>query len=151
MNLPSKLIPLQRRCAANQLRCEVQIALHQKNLRALENELSGIALKIKASLELLQTQKIQNSTLNRAEFFALLRKQSKLRRQIQQLHLQHTTLQEKHAEITQQKEQAWQERVFWIRKQDKFQHWIEADKRKTRLERLLREENDIQEMTTWLT
>jgi len=149
MKLPSKLIPLQRRCATNQLRCEVRIAQYQQDLQEIDAQLSGITLEINATLQLLQTHKPQNSTLDRAGFFDLLRKQSKVRRQIQQLALQRTNLLEQQTSITTEKDLALKERAFWIRKQDKFQHWLDQYRYKTRLERLLREENDIQEITTW--
>jgi hypothetical protein len=151
MRLPSKLLPLQRRCATNQLRCEVRIAQYQQELQEIELQIAGITLEIDATLQLLQTHKPQNSTLNRAGFFDLLRKQAKVRRQIQHLTMQRTNLLEQKTHITIEKNQVLQERTFWIRKQDKFQHWLDQYRYKTRLERLSREENEIQEIMTWTT
>lgn len=151
MRLPSKLLPLQRRCATNQLRCEVRIAQYQQELQEIELQISGITLEIDATLQLLQTHKPQNSTLNRAGFFDLLRKQAKVRCQIQHLTVQRTNLLEQKTHITTEKNQVLQERTFWIRKQDKFQHWLDQYRYKTRLERLSREENEIQEIMTWTT
>lgn len=149
MNLLSKLIPLQRRCENNQLRCETRIRQHEKKILEIEQQISGIDTEIEASKQLIQTQKPKNSVLSRTGFFSFLRKQSILRRQIQQLDLQRTALLEQKIEVEKEREIARQERAFWLRKQDKYQHWAEQYKRKVRLERALREENDTQEITTW--
>jgi type III secretion system protein len=149
VNLLSKLAPLKRRCAANQLRCEARLRTQEQRLAAIASNLEGIGAQIRALQQFLLAQRPQNSVLDRAAFFAYLIKQSVLRRQVQQLGIRRSELLEQSAQAEKEREKARDERIFWLRKQDKYQYWGQLYRRQERLAQLSREENETQEMTTW--
>lgn len=149
MNSLNKLRPLQNRCQINQIRCETRMRQYEQKISEVDKKIHGLQAEIKAIHQLLQTQKIKNSILNRANLFAVLRKQAVLRRQIHILDIQVVELNEKRQGLEKEQEAARMERAFWMHKYDKYQFWIDRYRYKLRLMQLSFEENEIQEVTTW--
>ncbi|AGR60101.1 Surface presentation of antigens protein SpaM [Salmonella bongori N268-08] len=89
---------------------------------AIVEQIAGLKL-------LLDTLRAENRQLSREEIYSLLRKQSIVRRQIKDLELQITQIQEKRDELEKKRQEYQEKSKYWLRKEGNYQRWIIRQKR----------------------
>lgn len=90
MHSLTRIKVLQRRCTVFHSQCESILLRYQDEDRRLQAEEEAIVEQIAGLKLLLDTLRAENRQLSREEIYALLRKQSIVRRQIKDLELQIT-------------------------------------------------------------
>lgn len=110
MHSLTRIKVLQRRCTVFHSQCESILLRYQDEDRRLQAEEEAIVEQIAGLKLLLDTLRAENRQLSREEIYALLRKQSIVRRQIKDLELQITQIQEKRSELEKKREE-FQEKV----------------------------------------
>lgn len=89
---------------------------------AIVEQIAGLKL-------LLDTLRAENRQLSREEIYSLLRRQSIVRRQIRDLQLQITQIQEKRCELEKKTQEFQEKSKYWLRKEGNYQRWIVRQKR----------------------
>lgn len=110
MHSLTRIKVLQRRCTVFHSQCESILLRYQDEDRRLQVEEEAIVEQIAGLKLLLDTLRAENRQLSREEIYALLRKQSIVRRQIKDLELQIIQIQEKRSELEKKREE-FQEKV----------------------------------------
>lgn len=149
MLLLHKIAALCRRCDFYQTRCEMRLHQQVQQLLALDNELTGLAMQMQATQQLLQSQKPRDSTFDRIQLFTFLRHQAVLRRQLQQLEIKREQLLEKRTVVLQERQAMRVQYAQWVSREKKYISWATREKHQRYLGILLREENETQERVAW--
>ena len=149
MLLSHKIAALCRRCDFHQTRCEVRLHQQAQQLLVMDNELTGLAIQMQATLQLLQGEKPHGSKFDRLQLFSFLRHQAVLRRQLQQLEVKREQLLEKRTGVLQARQEMRLQYAQWILRKKKYTSWAMREKHKKYLGILLREENETQERVAW--
>ncbi|WP_158248655.1 MULTISPECIES: hypothetical protein [Chromobacterium] len=145
----AKIHSLQRRSAASQQRCEVQLAQLAREDDALRVDADALVAQAQGLRHLLETQRPTGAVLDRGQLSALLRKQAVLRRQLQNLNLQLAQLGEQRQALAMRRDERQFERHSWLRKKDKYQRWASQVRKQERLLQLRQEEAEQEERTQW--
>ncbi|ECC1661260.1 SPI-1 type III secretion system protein SpaM [Salmonella enterica subsp. salamae] len=129
MHSLTRIKVLQRRCTVFHSQCESILLRYQDEDHRLQAEEEAIVEQIAGLKLLLDTLRAENRQLSREEIYSLLRKQSIVRRQIKDLELQITQIQEKRVELEKKREEFQEKSKYWLRKEGNYQRWIIRQKR----------------------
>ncbi|ENC7448655.1 SPI-1 type III secretion system protein SpaM [Salmonella enterica] len=129
MHSLTRIKVLQRRCTVFHSQCESVLLRYQDEDRMLHAEEEAIVEQIAGLKLLLDTLRAENRKLSREEIYSLLRKQSIVRRQIRDLQLQITQIQEKRCELEKKTQEFQEKSKYWLRKEGNYQRWIVRQKR----------------------
>ncbi|ECG8591033.1 SPI-1 type III secretion system protein SpaM [Salmonella enterica subsp. salamae] len=129
MHSLTRIKVLQRRCSVFHSQCESILLRYQDEERQLQSEQEALAEQISGLKMLLDTLRAENRLLSSEEIYSLLRKQSIVRRQIHDLDLQITQLQEKRCELEGKQQELQEKSKYWLRKEGNYQRWITRQKR----------------------
>lgn len=129
MHSLTRIKVLQRRCTVFHSQCESVLLRYQDEDRMLHAEEEAIVEQIAGLKLLLDTLRAENRQLSREEIYSLLRRQSIVRRQIRDLQLQITQIQEKRCELEKKTQEFLEKSKYWLRKEGNYQRWIVRQKR----------------------
>ncbi|EGE9241697.1 SPI-1 type III secretion system protein SpaM [Salmonella enterica subsp. enterica serovar Napoli] len=129
MHSLTRIKVLQRRCTVFHSQCESILLRYQDEDCGLQAEEVALLKQIAGLKLLLDTLRAENRQLSREEIYALLRKQSIVRRQIKDLELQIIQIQEKRSELEKKREEFQKKSKYWLRKEGNYQRWIVRQKR----------------------
>ncbi|EAA8370556.1 SPI-1 type III secretion system protein SpaM [Salmonella enterica] len=129
MHSLTRIKVLQRRCTVFHSQCESVLLRYQNEDRMLYAEEEAIVEQIAGLKLLLDTLRAENRQLSREEIYSLLRRQSIVRRQIRDLQLQITQIQEKRCELEKKTQEFQEKSKYWLRKEGNYQRWIVRQKR----------------------
>ncbi|EBO4350338.1 type III secretion system protein SpaM [Salmonella enterica] len=129
MHSLTRIKVLQRRCTVFHSQCESVLLRYQDEDRMLHAEEEAIVEQIAGLKLLLDTLRAENRQLSREEIYSLLRRQSIVRRQIRDLQLQITQIQEKRCELEKKTQEFQEKSKYWLRKEGNYQRWIARQKR----------------------
>ncbi|AIP94070.1 SPI-1 type III secretion system protein SpaM [Salmonella enterica] len=129
MHSLTRIKVLQRRCTVFHSQCESVLLRYQDEDRMLHAEEEAIVEQIAGLKLLLDTLRAENRQLSREEIYSLLRRQSIVRRQIRDLQLQITQIQEKRCELEKKTQEFQEKSKYWLRKEGNYQRWIVRQKR----------------------
>ncbi|EAB2201151.1 SPI-1 type III secretion system protein SpaM [Salmonella enterica] len=129
MHSLTRIKVLQRRCTVFHSQCESVLLRYQDEGRMLHAEEEAIVEQIAGLKLLLDTLRAENRQLSREEIYSLLRRQSIVRRQIRDLQLQITQIQEKRCELEKKTQEFQEKSKYWLRKEGNYQRWIVRQKR----------------------
>ncbi|EGJ0368567.1 SPI-1 type III secretion system protein SpaM [Salmonella enterica] len=129
MHSLTRIKVLQRRCTVFHSQCESVLLRYQDEDRMLHAEEEAIVEQIAGLKLLLDTLRAENRQLSREEIYSLLRRQSIVRRQIRDLQLQITQIQEKRCELEKKIQEFQEKSKYWLRKEGNYQRWIVRQKR----------------------
>ncbi|EBJ1007134.1 type III secretion system protein SpaM [Salmonella enterica] len=129
MHSLTRIKVLQRRCTVFHSQCESVLLRYQDEDRMLHAEEEAIVEQIAGLKLLLDTLRAENRQLSREEIYSLLRRQSIIRRQIRDLQLQITQIQEKRCELEKKTQEFQEKSKYWLRKEGNYQRWIVRQKR----------------------
>ncbi|EMU5657605.1 SPI-1 type III secretion system protein SpaM [Salmonella enterica subsp. houtenae serovar 48:g,z51:-] len=129
MHSLTRIKVLQRRCTVFHSQCESVLLRYQDEDRMLHAEEEVIVEQIAGLKLLLDTLRAENRQLSREEIYSLLRRQSIVRRQIRDLQLQITQIQEKRCELEKKTQEFQEKSKYWLRKEGNYQRWIVRQKR----------------------
>ncbi|EAM9239517.1 type III secretion system protein SpaM [Salmonella enterica subsp. arizonae] len=129
MHSLTRIKVLQRRCTVFHSQCESVLLRYQDEDRMLYAEEEAIVEQIAGLKLLLDTLRAENRQLSREEIYSLLRRQSIVRRQIRDLQLQITQIQEKRCELEKKTQEFQEKSKYWLRKEGNYQRWIVRQKR----------------------
>ncbi|EFT6738352.1 SPI-1 type III secretion system protein SpaM [Salmonella enterica] len=129
MHSLTRIKVLQRRCTVFHSQCESVLLRYQDEGRMLHAEEEAIVEQITGLKLLLDTLRAENRQLSREEIYSLLRRQSIVRRQIRDLQLQITQIQEKRCELEKKTQEFQEKSKYWLRKEGNYQRWIVRQKR----------------------
>ncbi|EAZ2931711.1 SPI-1 type III secretion system protein SpaM [Salmonella enterica] len=129
MHSLTRIKVLQRRCTVFHSQCESVLLRYQDEDRMLHAEEEAIVEQIAGLKLLLDTLRAENRQLSREEIYSLLRRQSIVRRQIRDLQLQITQIQEKRCELEKKTQEFQENSKYWLRKEGNYQRWIVRQKR----------------------
>ncbi|ELR4954854.1 SPI-1 type III secretion system protein SpaM [Salmonella enterica] len=129
MHSLTRIKVLQRRCTVFHSQCESVLLRYQDEDRMLHAEEEAIVEQIAGLKLLLDTLRAENRQLSREEIYSLLRRQSIVRRQIRDLQLQITQIQEKRCELEKKTQEFQEKSKYWLRKEGNYQRWIVRQKK----------------------
>ncbi|EEF4652509.1 SPI-1 type III secretion system protein SpaM [Salmonella enterica] len=129
MHSLTRIKVLQRRCTVFHSQCESVLLRYQDEDHMLHAEEEAIVEQIAGLKLLLDTLRAENRQLSREEIYSLLRRQSIVRRQIRDLQLQITQIQEKRCELEKKTQEFQEKSKYWLRKEGNYQRWIVRQKR----------------------
>jgi hypothetical protein len=130
-----------------QHQCEQTLQQTLTRLRPVTSELSGITRQQDSLRLLMASQRVGGCTLNHSELMASLRHQANLRRQLQNLGLEHTRLEEQRAQIEGDVHRHQHEQQSLQRRHMKFCELKQRLLKQKMLTSLRREETEIEELT----
>lgn len=130
-----------------QHQCEQTLHRTLTRLRPVTSELSGITRQQESLQQLMASQRVGGCTLNHSELMASLRHQANLRRQLQNLGLEHTRLEEQRAQIEGDVHRHQHEQQSLQRRHMKFCELKQRLLKQKMLTSLRREETEIEELT----
>jgi hypothetical protein len=130
-----------------QHQCEQTLQQTLTRLRPVASELSGITRQQDSLQLLMASQRVGGCTLNHSELMASLRHQANLRRQLQNLGLEHTRLEEQRAQIEGDVHRHQHEQQSLQRRHMKFCELKQRLLKQKMLTSLRREETEIEELT----
>jgi hypothetical protein len=125
-----------------QQRVAQRLAQQKHQLGALQGSIEGLSLQWREIERLLQSQKLSNRVIDRADLFMLQQRQAVLRQQQYQLNFEHDRLREEIEALERTQQETRAEMLLLQRKQEKFSHWSGVQKRQLMLQRLQREESE---------
>jgi hypothetical protein len=123
-----------------QQRVAQRLAQQKHQLGALQGSIEGLSLQWQEIERLLQSQKLSNRVIDRADLFTLQQRQAVLRQQQYQLNFERDRLREEIEALERTQQETRAEMLLLQRKQEKFSHWSDVQKRQLMLQRLQREE-----------
>ncbi|ASX26883.1 hypothetical protein [Candidatus Williamhamiltonella defendens] len=147
MSLLNNIVVLLNRCEMHQRRCDIAVFQIKQKEQKLDKKLEEIELKRKHLKTLLYLQKPEGK-MNKTGLYAIQRRLAIVRRQLTELDLKEVTIQEKKMEYQKEKEKVMQERQYWLRKSDKYQHWQKVQKKLRLMAQLKQEETEMEEIIT---
>jgi hypothetical protein len=150
MKLLDKVGVLIRHTEQMQLRVTERLAQQERRRLALQEAIEGLALQWREIERLLQSQKLAHCMIDRAALFMLQQRQAVLRQQRYQLDFERDRLREETDALEQEQQKTRAEIQLLVRKQSKFEQWSGVQKRQQMLQRLQREESEIEDCVGWL-
>lgn len=148
MRLLRKIHILTERCEASERRCEIKRIAAERRRREICAEQDATQAKKSGIRQLMALARPQGQ-LDRAGLFVLQRRLAVLRQQTKDIELQEKKLAQDLVDVEQRLLGIACERQQWRRKHDKYQRWADVQKKRLRLDRLLQEETEMQEIITW--
>lgn len=130
-----------------QHQCEQTLQQTLTRLRPVTSELSGITRQQDSLRLLMASQRVGGCTLNHSELMASLRHQANLRRQLQNLGLEHARLEDQRAQIEGEVHRHQQEQQILQRRHMKFGELKQRLLKQKMQTSLRREEAEIEELT----
>lgn len=119
----------------------------QQQLRPLRQELADFVEQEASLLSLLASHRAQDCVLDHGELLALLRRQAVIRRQIHVLHLERDRVAQQCRQIDELLCEQQQHLRVLQRKHGQYERSVQQAARVQRLERVRREEREIEDMT----
>lgn len=144
-------LPDRRRLLAfsdtRQRRCEQSVLRTQQQFLPLRQALAGFAEQEASLRSLLASHRAEECVLDHGQLLALLRRQAVIRRQIHELHVERDRVDQQCRQLDETlREQQQQLRALQLR-HGKYQRAVQQLVRVQRLERVHREEREIEDMT----
>jgi len=130
-----------------QQQCEQTLHRTLTRLRPVTSELSGITRQQESLQQLMASQRVGGCTLNHSELMASLRHQANLRRQLQNLGLEHARLEDQRAQIEGEVHRHQQEQQILQRRHMKFSELKQRLLKQKMQTSVRREEAEIEELT----
>ncbi|MFJ3482239.1 hypothetical protein ACIPL1_02535 [Pseudomonas sp. NPDC090202] len=137
---------LLRLCASRQQRCDNTLRQIRQQLNAVEGEYRDIATQEQSLLGYIASQHADGSALSHEQLLMLLRRQAASRRQLLNLVLDRTRIDEQRAALLEQLQAGQQERRQLLRRQGKYQTLHQRLVSAQRLDRLRREDNESEDI-----
>ncbi|KVN41166.1 hypothetical protein [Burkholderia ubonensis] len=144
-----KVDALLRRCVCALHQCETRLVQIQRKDELLAGKYDGIERQCSAIQGLLRDAYLQGCTLDRAGLFDFQRRQAVLRRQLQELELLRAGIEAERAELQQKMAAELHVRRNAMIRRDRYENWLDRQRRERRTAQLNREEVEIEEQTTW--
>jgi len=129
-----------------QRRCEQALVRTQQQLQPLRQELADVAEQTAALHSLLGSHRAEDCVLDHGQLLALLRRQAVIRRQIQVLHLERDRVEQQCRQIDERLQTEHEQLRFARQKHDKYERTVAQQRRALRLERVRREEREVEDM-----
>lgn len=145
MRLSARIGILIRHCEHGVRRVVQQLSQQQRQQRALQQKIDDLTEQAAALGVLLSSQQLQAKTVNRAALFMQQQRQAVLRQQRYLLDFERERLLEQVAALELQQHTSTAEMHVLQRKQHKFEHWADLQKRRRMLDRLQQEEMENEE------
>lgn len=145
MRLSARIGILIRHCEHGVRRVAQLLSQQQRQQRALQQKIDDMAEQAAALGALLSGQQLQAQMVNRAALFMQQQRQAVLRQQRYLLDFERERLLEQVAALALQQQTSTAEMHVLQRKQQKFEHWADLQRRRRMLDRLQREEMENEE------
>jgi hypothetical protein len=145
MSVLQKVAAMIRHTAQTQVQVAQRLAQQKVQQAGLQQGIEGLSLQWQQIEKLLQSQKLADRVIDRADLFMLQQRQAVLRQQQYQLHFERDRLREEIEALEKTQQQTRAEMQMLQRKQQKFEHWSGMQKRQIMLQRLQRDEMESEE------